>query len=201
MTQIGKKMVAAVGFAALVATGTASADDAARSDTPRSSDGSVQGSATMPSTAPGQASSPATASAPSADRSAQPSGRENATASKKIEGRVERLERDNTLVIAGTEKVGLAFQPLKIEPSTEVMVNGRKASPNDIQEGDEVRASLAGSGDDVRVERIDIVPSTPSSGISTPSSDSNPSSSGMDDGASRSSGTSEPSSGTRDDRR
>jgi hypothetical protein len=157
----------------------------------------------MPSTAPGEASSPGTASAPTADRSAQPSGRESETAGKEIQGRVERLERDNTLRIAGTESVGLAFQPLQIEPSTEVMQDGKKVSPNDIQEGDEVRASFSGSGDDVRVERIDILPRTTrsdaasSSEASTPSSGSKPSS--MDDEASRSSGTSEPSSGTRGD--
>ena len=100
--------------------------------------------------------------APTMDQSARSSERASATSSDEkteVEGRVERLERDDTLKMSGTESVGLAFQPLKIEPSTEVVQDGKKVSPDLIQEGDEVRASFSGSGDEVRLERIEILPS------------------------------------------
>jgi hypothetical protein len=186
MTHTATKILAAFGFAALVTTGAAMAGDKAGAH--RSSDGSVQGSATMPSTA-SEASSPGTPGAPSKDKSEQAMATSDEP--KEVEGRVERLERDDTIRLSGTESVGLAFQPLKLEPSTEVVRDGKKVSPDHIQEGDEVRASFSGSGDDVRLERIEILPSTTGSTATTPSR-------GTDDRASPS-GTGESMSGSRDD--
>ncbi|HTP28339.1 MAG TPA: hypothetical protein VMK12_22125 [Anaeromyxobacteraceae bacterium] len=85
---------------------------------------------------------------------------------KSLHGKVENFDRtQNTLTLSGSSKT------LKVDPNTKVMKNGSKATLDDIQEGDEVRASYSGSGTTLQVKSIDIM-STGSMGApstSTPS--------------------------------
>jgi hypothetical protein len=75
-------------------------------------------------------------------------------ATKILQGKVEKFDRtDNTLTLSGTDK------KLKVDSSTQVMKQGERASFEDIQEGDQVRASYSGSGETVNAKRIDIMPS------------------------------------------
>jgi colicin import membrane protein len=80
-----------------------------------------------------------------------------ASASKALEGRVEQLDRAGNLMLAGTESAGHAFDRLKVDSRTEIMVNGEKASVAQLNEGDEVRASFSGQGDKLHVDRLEVL--------------------------------------------
>ncbi len=86
----------------------------------------------------------------------------NAPKGREVEGRVERIDRADNVTIAGSESAGLAFQPLKVDTGTEVVKDGKKATLLDVEEGDEVRASMSGNGE--RVDRIEILRSDESRG-------------------------------------
>src|SRR5512144_1014358 len=79
-------------------------------------------------------------------------------ATRVVGGRVELLDRANDVTLSGTERVGLAFDKFRIEPGTEVTVNGERASVSDVNPGDEVRASFSGKGEDARLERLEVLP-------------------------------------------
>ncbi|HTP25766.1 MAG TPA: hypothetical protein VMK12_08920 [Anaeromyxobacteraceae bacterium] len=100
---------------------------------------------------------------------------EHSGSDKSLHGKVENFDRtSNTLTLSGSSKT------FKLDPSTKVSKNGAKATLDDIQEGDEVRASYSGSGNTLQVKSIDIMstgsmgtPRTPSTGSqpNTPPSD------------------------------
>jgi hypothetical protein len=71
---------------------------------------------------------------------------------------------------------------VKVDPSTQVMKNGKTATLSDIKEGDQVRASFSGS----QVQRIDVMSATPGG--------EHPSGTGM--GGSTPSGSTPPSGGS-----
>jgi hypothetical protein len=93
-----------------------------------------------------------------------------------IVGRVDRIDRS-------TNTMSLNGKMLKLDSSTEVTKDGARASLNDIQEGDQVRASYAGSGDTLNVQRVDVLSSgsagsRDSSSTSGSTGSTNPSTSG-----------------------
>lgn len=73
-----------------------------------------------------------------------------------VVGRIENVDRANNLTIAGSESAGLAFDKFKIDAGTQVVSAGKTASAADLDEGQEVRASMGG---DLHVQRIEILPS------------------------------------------
>ncbi len=73
-----------------------------------------------------------------------------------VVGRLESVDRANNLTIAGSEAAGLAFDKFKIDGDTQVLRAGKDASVADLDEGQEVRASLS---DNLHVQRIEILPS------------------------------------------
>lgn len=77
-----------------------------------------------------------------------------------ITGRVESVDASS---------IAIAGKTLKVDTSTSVMKGGVGASLDDIQEGDEVRASLSGSGDPLKAERIEVIaPATDAPASGTP---------------------------------
>jgi cytoskeletal protein RodZ len=111
-----------------------------------------QAAATMPSASPAQAPAQAPTAAAGTPATA-------AAKAGEIQGRVELVDRADNLVIAGSESAGLAFDQFKVDKSTDVTIDGAKASINEVNPGDEVRVSFSGSGNDLRVNRIDVLPS------------------------------------------
>jgi hypothetical protein len=66
-----------------------------------------------------------------------------------ITGRVDRVDASN---------IEIGGKTLKIDSSTSVMKGGVGASLDDIKQGDEVRASLSGSGDaEPKAVRIEVM--------------------------------------------
>lgn len=57
---------------------------------------------------------------------------------------------------------------LKVSDDTQVMKDGQRASLSDIKEGDQVRASFTGSGENLQVQRIDVVSSGAKGGAVSP---------------------------------
>ncbi len=106
-------------------------------------------------------------SAPTATSAAQSTRGSSAAAAsaapagptRSVVGRVELLDRANDVTLSGTESVGLGFDKFKIEPSTEVTVNGRRASAAEINPVDDVRASFTGNDADAHLQRIEVLPS------------------------------------------
>ncbi len=76
----------------------------------------------------------------------------SASAKNEVSGKVEKFDRSaHTLKLRGSDK------ELKVDPSTtDVTRDGAHASLEDIKEGEQVRASFSGSGDDLTATRIDI---------------------------------------------
>ena len=69
-----------------------------------------------------------------------------------LHGRVQSFDRsNNTLTLAGSDKT------LKVDSTTQVMKDGSRASIDDIEEGDDVRASYSGSGDTLTARKLDIM--------------------------------------------
>jgi hypothetical protein len=98
-------------------------------------------------TAPKAPPASATASAPA--RSAETIGT--------ITGRVERVDPSaNTIQVAG--------QTLKTDGATSVKKGGGNVILADVKEGDEVRVDLSGSGDAVKVVRIEVMSPAATSG-------------------------------------
>jgi hypothetical protein len=68
-------------------------------------------------------------------------------AQEELSGKVEKYDREKrTLSLSDSDK------ELKLTDDTEVTKDGSRVSPGQIMEGDEVRASLSGSGEAVRIE-------------------------------------------------
>jgi hypothetical protein len=108
---------------------------------------------------------------------AAPAGEAAATASQQrnqVTGKVEKFDRGTrTLSLANSDKT------LKLTDDTEVMKDGQKVSPGQIMEGDEVRASYSGSGDTLRVDRLEVMTSASTGGTTPgPSKSGSPPSSG-----------------------
>ncbi|HYT82600.1 MAG TPA: hypothetical protein VEK86_04070 [Gemmatimonadales bacterium] len=75
-----------------------------------------------------------------------------------ISGKVDKYDREHrTLSLANSPTT------LQLSDDTEVVKDGQKVSPGQIMEGDEVRASYAGSGETVQAQHIEISSGTPSS--------------------------------------
>ncbi len=105
----------------------------------------------------------AAATAPSTAASSQTANAANGAApasgpTRTVVGRVEVLDRANDVTLSGTEEVGLGFDKFKIQPDTQVTVNGQRASAAEINPGDEVRASFTGKDSDAHLQRIDVLP-------------------------------------------
>ncbi len=74
-----------------------------------------------------------------------------------ISGKVDKYDRKSrTLSLADSHT------KLQLSDDTEVVKDGQKVSPGQIMEGDEVRASYAGSGDMVQAHRLEVMSATPS---------------------------------------
>jgi hypothetical protein len=76
-----------------------------------------------------------------------------------VQGRVERIDRANNVTLAGSERVGHAFEQLKLDDGTRITVDGKEATPAEVHEGDEVRASFSVAGDELHVDRLDVLTS------------------------------------------
>ncbi len=98
-------------------------------------------------TAGGSAARPASAS----------SDATSAGGERKVEGRIELIDRANEVMLSGTETVGHAFDKLKLDEGTEVIVNGERGTIADVNEGQEVRASFSQRGDVLHLDRVEIV--------------------------------------------
>jgi hypothetical protein len=110
---------------------------------------------------PGEVSGAGTAAGASAGTAGKKAGEPTGEPTgNEVSGRIEAIDRANrTLTIANSEK------PLKLTDDTEVIRNGEKSSPGDLMEGDEVRASFSGSGDNLQVTRVEVIGTgTPESG-------------------------------------
>lgn len=104
------------------------------------------------------------------------SGTASAAGQNEITGKVEKFdESSNELTLS-----------LKVSDKTQVTKDGKTASLSDIEEGDQVRASFTGSGENLQVTRIEVMSEGAKSGAS-------PSGSGMGSGGS---GAAPGSSGT-----
>ncbi len=107
-------------------------------------------------------------SGPSAAPAAAPSHGSSGTAAnaapagprRTVVGRVELIDRANDVTLSGTESVGLGFDKFKIEPGTEITVNGQRATAAEINPGDDVRASFTGKDADAHLQRIEVLPSS-----------------------------------------
>ncbi len=87
-----------------------------------------------------------------ATNAAAPAGRE-----QNVEGRVQLLDRDNEMMLSGTEAVGRAFDKLKLDDATRVTVNGQQGTIADVNEGQDVRASFSPKDGELHVDRIEIL--------------------------------------------
>ena len=68
-----------------------------------------------------------------------------------LTGKVQNFDRSkNELMLSGSDR------KLKLDSSTRVMRDGSRASIDDIKEGDQVRASYSGSGDELQVKSLEI---------------------------------------------
>jgi Cu/Ag efflux protein CusF len=99
--------------------------------------------------------------------SGQSSGSTGSTASSdtgsshQVSGTVQKFDKDSKeMTLSNSDK------KLKLNDQTKVTKKGQAASASDIHEGDQVRASFSGSGDEVDVLMIEVVPAdtTPSPG-------------------------------------
>jgi hypothetical protein len=80
-------------------------------------------------------------------------GMEKSSSSGSVSGKVKTFDKSaNELTLANSDKT------LKLSDKTKVTKNGQQASTSDIHEGDQVRASFSGTGSNVDVLMIDIVP-------------------------------------------
>jgi hypothetical protein len=145
MKRFGIWFAGAVAVAFMACAGSTRSGKVASSRAPGAS------AAAAESTTEGGAASSATGSMPSGP-TASPAG-----GASELQGRVERIDRASNLTLAGTESVGHAFEQLKIDSSTEITVHGEKGTLSEINEGDEVRAAFSGSGDDLHVDRLEIL--------------------------------------------
>jgi Cu/Ag efflux protein CusF len=163
MKRIAWGTVSGLGIAALLALGLpARAHDksgtSGSSASGQSSDTSSPGSsATKSGSDTGEASSSSDtsgSSAPASDTSGTSASASNDQGtSQQLSGTVQKFDQDSKqLTLSSSDKT------LKINDDTKVTKNGEEASASDIHEGDRVRASFSGSGDDVEVLTIEVVP-------------------------------------------
>jgi hypothetical protein len=64
-------------------------------------------------------------------------------------------------MIAGSESVGLAFEEFKLDDKTQVTTPSGKGTVAELNEGDEVRASFSGSGEDLHVDKVQVLTPKP----------------------------------------
>ncbi len=67
------------------------------------------------------------------EQAQQPAARDNV-----VEGRVERIDLAHNMKIAGSESAGHAFDDFKLDSGSQITVNGKPASIDELNEGDEV---------------------------------------------------------------
>jgi Cu/Ag efflux protein CusF len=160
--KIGKGMVTGLGIASLLVAFPGSATEKSGSATEKPGSAMEQpGAATEKHEAMG-----GTASA-------------GAAGQNEITGKVEKYDK---------AKKELSLR-LKVSDDTQVMKDGQRASLSDIKEGDQVRASFTGSGENLQVQRIDVVSSGAKGGTLSPGAPSGAPGGGSTGG---SSGSSEP---------
>lgn len=161
MAKIGFGLACAAVLASGACAGHARSGRAASSSSGDTASGAQAGSNGAATTGTGQAAQGSTAPQGSATAQSSPAGQASASSpssvSKSVEGRVEQLDRAGNLTLAGTEAAGHAFDRLKVDSRTEITANGEKATIGQLNEGDEVRASFSGQGDELHVDRLEIV--------------------------------------------
>jgi hypothetical protein len=112
-------------------------------------------------------------------------------------GKVEKFDREKrTLSLEDSDK------KLKVTDDTQIMKDGNRVSPGQIMEGDEVRASYAGTGDAevVEVTIIEVVPALPDAGTGSSRGSSSmppPATGGSDKASGSSSDVGSGSTGTK----
>jgi hypothetical protein len=140
---------------------SASATNPSASETnPSSSATNPSSSATNPSSS---ASAAPAANAPGANAASQGTG-SNAPSNERrgeFQGRIARLDRADNAMIAGSESVGLAFEEFKLDDKTQVTTPSGKGTVAELSEGDEVRASFSGSGEDLHVDKLQVLTPKP----------------------------------------
>jgi cytoskeletal protein RodZ len=134
---------------------------------PSSSETNPSSSATNPSSSATNPSSSASAApaanAPGANAASQGTG-SNAPSNERrgeFQGRIARLDRADNAMIAGSESVGLAFEEFKLDDKTQVTTPSGKGTVAELSEGDEVRASFSGSGEDLHVDKLQVLTPKP----------------------------------------
>jgi hypothetical protein len=151
---------ATMGFAAFLFGSGACAQAGARdSSTTRTTESSERSAASSPTPSASPATTKPSASPASAPTAAAGDHPLDDAKAGEIQGRVVQVDRGNNLTVAGSESAGLAFDQFKVDSSTDVTIGGSKASVNDVNPGDEVRASFSGTGDNLHVDRLQILPS------------------------------------------
>jgi hypothetical protein len=121
---------------------------------PSASSGSAEGSGTMGTATTEQP----TRSAEGGQAGASPQSRSSETARAgtgatpyEVTGRVEKVEKSN---------IQIAGKLLKVDSSTSISKGGVGATLAEVKEGDEVRATLSGSGDPPKAARIEVITAT-----------------------------------------
>jgi hypothetical protein len=160
--------------------GTTATDANKTGKTPTEGPSSARGSG-MGGTSTGARPGEVTGTAPGGSSA----GAQGAQPRNELAGRVEKFDREaRTLSLADSDK------KLTLTDDTEVTKDGQKVSPGQIMEGDEVRASYSGSGDTLRVDRLEVT--SKSTGKAAPGAGS---SGAISPGGGTSTGTGDGSSG------
>ncbi|MFL5302598.1 MAG: hypothetical protein ACJ79R_19890 [Anaeromyxobacteraceae bacterium] len=134
-------------------TSNADASKASNKSTATNSDANANASASAAPAANAPAASAASqGTGSSAQAKAQPNEKRG-----EFQGRIERLDRADNVTIAGSESVGLAFEEFKLDDKTQVTTPNGKGSLAELNEGDEVRASFSGSGEELHVDKLQVV--------------------------------------------
>jgi hypothetical protein len=123
-----------------------------RSSAASAEESGMTGTATATTEQPARSTEGGQAGAASPQRGSSETAQTGSTASAyEVTGRVEKID-EASIQVAGKQ--------LKIDSSTSVSKGGIGATLADVKEGDEVRASLSGSGDPPKAERIEVMPAT-----------------------------------------
>lgn len=77
-------------------------------------------------------------------------GGDTGSAAKQVTGKVEKISHsDSSITVRSSDQTE---QKLKVDSGTAVVKDGRRATYEDLEPGDQVRASMSGSGDLTRLE-------------------------------------------------
>ncbi len=88
---------------------------------------------------------------------ASSSGAPSATGSERqVAGRIELVDRANEVTMSGTEAAGHAFEKLKLDDATQVLVNGARGTIADVREGENVRAAFSEQNGQLHLDRVEV---------------------------------------------